>query len=107
MTMARIFSPRWLALWVGAIVTLPFLLLELINRRALDEPFPSPLFALLWVLPTALFGMGASTVSRLRRGQSARGGLVLRGALLVLFAWLWIGLLVDQLPCFRGVPNCD
>lgn len=105
--MARIVSLRWLAFWVGALFTLPILLLELINRRALDEPFPSPLLALLWVLPSALFGMGASTVARLRRGESARGGLVLRGAFLLLVAWLWLALLVDQMPCFLGVPNCD
>jgi len=26
---------------------------------------------------------------------------------LILIAWLWAGALVDQMPCFLGVPNCD
>ena len=25
----------------------------------------------------------------------------------LLTAWLWIGILMDQMPCFLGVPNCD
>lgn len=33
--------------------------------------------------------------------------LVLRVAVLILIAWLWIGSVVDQMPCFPGVPNCD
>jgi hypothetical protein len=26
---------------------------------------------------------------------------------LILMAWLWVGILLDQMPCFLGVPNCD
>lgn len=30
-----------------------------------------------------------------------------RVVLVILIAWLWVGLVVDQMPCFLGVPNCD
>jgi predicted PurR-regulated permease PerM len=26
---------------------------------------------------------------------------------LTLIAWLWVSLLIDQIPCFMGVPICD
>jgi hypothetical protein len=33
--------------------------------------------------------------------------LLLRVAFLALIAWMWGGILIDQMPCFLGVPNCD
>jgi hypothetical protein len=33
--------------------------------------------------------------------------LLLTLALLALIAWIWVGALIDQMPCFLGVPNCD
>lgn len=33
--------------------------------------------------------------------------LVPRLVLLMLIAWFWVSLVVDQMPCFLGVPNCD
>jgi hypothetical protein len=24
-----------------------------------------------------------------------------------LIAWLWISIVLDRMPCFLGVPNCD
>jgi len=30
-----------------------------------------------------------------------------RIVLLILIGWLWVSLVLDQMPCFLGVPNCD
>jgi hypothetical protein len=30
-----------------------------------------------------------------------------RVAFLVLIVWVWAGVIIDQMPCFLGVPNCD
>jgi hypothetical protein len=75
--------------------------LELVNRREVGEGFPVALFVLLWMLPA---GMTRSIISRRRSGAA---GMALRVGLVGLFAWLWVGLLIDQMPCFLGVPNCD
>jgi hypothetical protein len=32
---------------------------------------------------------------------------LVRITLLALITWLWAAILIDQLPCFLGVPNCD
>lgn len=83
---------------------MPFLVLELVNRREFGEGFPVALFVLLWMLPAGFVGM---TRSMLSRGRSGAAGMALRVSLVGLFAWLWVGLLIDQMPCFLGVPNCD
>ncbi|HYN81900.1 MAG TPA: hypothetical protein VES88_10395 [Gemmatimonadaceae bacterium] len=33
--------------------------------------------------------------------------LLPRVVFLILIAWVWVTLVVDQMPCFLGVPNCD
>jgi hypothetical protein len=48
--------------------------------------------------------MTRSIISRRRSGAA---GMALRVSLVGLFAWLGVGLLIDQMPCFLGVPNCD
>ena len=38
---------------ISAILTLPFMILEWVNRRDFHEDFPIPLFGILWLLPAA------------------------------------------------------
>jgi hypothetical protein len=33
--------------------------------------------------------------------------LLLRVIFLILIVWLWVGILIDQMPRFLGVPLCD
>lgn len=91
-------------------LVLPFMVLEVINRRSYHEGFPIALFALLWLLPLS-FILVALPITRSPAGGAGtlaqRLGILLRVALLVLIAWLWGSLVLDQLPCFLGVPNCD
>jgi hypothetical protein len=30
-----------------------------------------------------------------------------RIATLIFIAWMWVAVVLDQMPCFLGVPNCD
>ena len=91
---------------VGAIVVVTFMILELFNRR--DDfgnflaNFPIPLFVVMWLLSAAFVGL----VMSLPRSSSLLR-LVPRVVLVILIAWLWVGLVADQMPCFLGVPNCD
>ena len=100
---------KWPAFF-GALLTLPFMLLEWINRRAYHEPYPIPLFALLWLFPAAFLLIITPILRDLRLGVRNLGNplhLVLKIVLLVLIAWMWTGILADQLPCFLGVQYCD
>jgi hypothetical protein len=100
----RIAGLRLPAAAIGALAALPFLVLELVNRREFGEGFHVALFVLLWMLPAGIVGMTRSIIRRRRPGAA---GMALRVSLVGLFAWLWVGLLIDQMPCFLGVPNCD
>jgi hypothetical protein len=90
---------------VSTALVLPLLILELRNGAS---EFPPVLFALLWLLPFAFVLFFQGTV-----GSGARAGTLsylrrpLAAACLVFIAWFWITVVVDQMPCFLGVPNCD
>jgi hypothetical protein len=32
---------------------------------------------------------------------------LLSAAALIIIAWLWGSVILDQMPCFLGVPKCD
>ena len=95
---------------ISSVLVLPFMVLELVNRRALPGAYPAPLFVFMWLLPFTftVILMPIARRFRARNGDVAmpRGHLA-RVALLIVIAWLWVGLVADQMPCFLGVPNCD
>lgn len=91
-------------------MVLPFTVLELVNRGQYHEGFPVTLFVFLWILPIAFILMMKPILRSPRMGiglDLKSISLLLQITLLTLFAWLWISLIVDQMPCFLGVPNCD
>lgn len=97
---------------ISLILMLPFVLLESLNQTMTRRNAPDLilLFGLLWLLPTALIVTLVPLVRTVRAGNSVAANplnLLFRVALLVLIAMMWRSLLMDQLPCFMGVPNCD
>jgi len=95
---------------ISSILVLPFMILELMNRRSFHEGFPIPLFGILWLLPVAFILILMPIVRNVQAGNRIMAdpiSLLLRVAFLILIAWLWSGIILDQMPCFLGVPNCD
>lgn len=95
---------------ISTLLVLSLVSLEAISRRSFGESFPFPLFATLWLLSVAFILTLRPVVRTLRGGDTIKPGrvtILARVALLVLVAWLWASLLLDQMPCFLGVPNCD
>lgn len=96
---------------IGSLVlVLPFVILELVNGRDFPYNFPIPLFGFMWLLALSFIVI----LLPILRSQQTRNetvassfGLLPRIALLVLIAWIWLSLVLDQMPCFLGVPNCD
>lgn len=96
----------------GLILVLPFAVLEALNQTIHRHNAPGlvVLFGLLWLLPTAFVVILAPLVRAARAGRSLTAKpptLWSRVALLALIVLVWGAILSDQLPCFRGVPNCD
>jgi hypothetical protein len=95
---------------ISLLLVLPFIMLELVNRRSFHEGFPIALFAWLWLLPVIFMITLMPILRTIRAGNgipAQPATLWIRALISVLIAGLWIGLLVDQWPCFLGVPNCD
>lgn len=95
---------------ISFMLVLPFMILELVNRRNFHEGFPVSLFGLLFLLPMIFILIATPIVQHTRAGNAIMAkpvSLLLRVAVSVLIAWMWAGLLIDQVPCFLGVPNCD
>lgn len=94
----------------SSVLVLPFMILELVNRRDFPNGFPIPLFGFMWLMAVAFIVILMPILrSRQATHQTVPSSLsvLARIALLILIAWLWIGLVIDQMPCFLGVPNCD
>lgn len=95
---------------ISFLLMLPFILLEWVNRRNLDEGFPFLLFGLLWLLPLAFLLILTPIIRNIGAGKGlmAKPFSLLFGVVALIFITLiWGGLVMDQLPCFLGVPNCD
>jgi len=97
---------------VSFILVLPFAILESLNNTITRQNGPGLilLFGLLWLLPVAFILVIVPMVRSVRAGNSLMANpfeLLFRVAFLALVAMTWGSLLIDQLPCFIGVPNCD
>lgn len=100
-TLSTIKAPALISL----LLTLPFILLELVNRRTFNEGFPFPLFGILWLLPTVFILILIPAIKNFRAGNKLIFSL--QTGLLLIIAFLWLAIIQDQLPCFLGIPNCD
>jgi hypothetical protein len=98
------------SLAISSILVVPFVILELVNRRAFYEEFPFLLFTFMSLHSLLIVILLAPALRRLRAERNLRAlrlghwaGLVLSASLLFAYA----SVIIDQFPCFLGVPNCD
>lgn len=108
--MGRIFIQLRSSAIISTLLVVPLVILEVMNRRGFAEDFPIPLFGALWLLPLVFLFTLMPVLRALRAGDTIRlhrVGTLARVAVLIVVAWLWISLLLDQMSCFLGVPNCD
>jgi hypothetical protein len=96
----------------GLALTLPLLALELVNSPTGEPSIPElgVLYSVVWLLPTAFVLLLLPLARRFRastRPPTSPLRLALGVPAMALIAIVWIALLIDQWPCFLGVPNCD
>lgn len=97
---------------ISFVLMLPFAILEALNNTITRQNAPGLilLFSVLWLLPTAFIVILVPIVRTVRAGNSIMANpinLLFRVSFLALIAMIWGWGLIDQLPCFLGVPNCD
>ncbi|HVF47626.1 MAG TPA: hypothetical protein VNA17_08685 [Pyrinomonadaceae bacterium] len=93
----------------GLALTVPFLVLQLMNKPPLEN-IPVVLFVVLWLLSTIFIATLLPIVKGLRSEGGMRthpAAIILSGIVLIIVTAMWSGIIVDQMPCFLGVPNCD
>jgi hypothetical protein len=108
--MRTFFTKLRLPAIISALLVLPFAILEVINSPSAAADFPFPLFVALWLLLVTFILMLLPIVRSVRVESPLRVTLyrhLPRIALMIILAGLWVGLVLDQMPCFLGVPNCD
>ena len=95
---------------IGVVVVIPIAILEWMNTQGFQNGVPVALFGFLWLLTIAFILI----LVPMLRAASAGNGIAAnpgffapRIVMLLLIAWMWISVVVDQMPCFLGVPNCD
>jgi hypothetical protein len=94
---------------LGALITLPFALLEIIHQKA-NPGFPISLFVMLWLSATLFFATLLPILRYLRAGGKLLDhpfSLFTRLVVLFMLGSMWLGIISDQMPCFLGIPNCD
>jgi len=87
-----------------------FVVLQLLNRRAFREDFPFVLFTFMSLHALFIVLLLTPALRRLRSERNLRALKLGHWAGLVLSAFLtcaYVDVVIDQLPCFLGVPNCD
>jgi len=95
---------------ISLFLVLPFMILELINLRSSQQGFPVVLFALMWLLTFAFILILMPIVRSLRgENRNLKNPITLlpNVVLLTLIAGILVSLIIDQMPCFLGIPNCD
>ena len=94
----------------GLALTLPFIILELINNKSFPNGFPFMLFFVLWLLAAVLSRLVGSVYSGIRhKSKRDEGVWILTGksVLMLVILTALIFILHDQMPCFLGMGNCD
>ena len=102
---------------IGLAATVPFSIMELVNRQGYGEDFPFVVFGALWVIASVFFAALLLIARSLRkaRDSSPSRWAVLRLVAVVLVLTVvavaaadgWTTWVSDQWPCFMGVRNCD
>jgi hypothetical protein len=90
---------------IAALLVLPFAFLQARNGALTSGNAAglTVLFTLLWLLPAAAVFLGTRVV----RGAMPLPGRLAATAFILALVMIWMAIVVDQMPCFLGVPNCD
>ena len=95
---------------ISFLIVLPFMILEWATRS--DAPRSNAsgiLFVIMWLLPMLSILTMMPIVRNVRAGNSIVANpiqLVLRVVFSGWLIWMWVILVMDQMPCFLGATGC-
>src|SRR5919108_5585743 len=106
-TMQTFFTNLRSAALISFLLILPLMIMEVVNRQDFNEGFPALLFVIMWLLPVIFIIILTPIVRNIRAGNNLLASpikLLLSVTFLVLLTIVWTHALIDQMPCFLGVP---
>ena len=107
---AIISNPRFASVISFILCVLPFMVLEWATKSNLPRSNASPiLWVVLWFLATGFIAFLMLIMQNARAGNKLLANpisLLLSVILFAVFAWQWIALVIDQMPCFLGGSGC-
>jgi len=95
---------------ISLLIVLPFMILEWVTRS--DAPRSNAsgiLFVIMWLLPMLSIFMVMPIVRNGRAGNSIAANpinLAFRVVFSACLVWMWVVLVMDQMPCFLGGSGC-
>jgi len=95
---------------ISFLLLIPFMILEWATRS--DAPRTNAsmmLWVILWLLSTMFLVILIPIVRNVRAGNILMANsvsLLPRVFFLVVLAWMWVALIIDQMPCFLGGSGC-
>ena len=98
------------SLLISATLVAPFIVLQWVNRRAFHEDFPFVLFTFMSLHSLFIVVLLTPALRRLRAERTLSAlklGHGVESALSAFLIFVFVDVVIDQLPCFLGVPNCD
>jgi hypothetical protein len=106
-------NPRLAPVISFILCVLPFMILEWATRSNAPRSDASPmLWVVLWLLSTGFIVLLMLLVRNARRARAGNRiltnpfSLLLSAIFLAVFAWQWLALVMDQMPCFLGASGC-
>ena len=110
MMKTMISNPRLAPLISFILCVFPFMILEWATLSNAPRSDASPmLWVVLWFLSTGFVAVLMLIVRSVRAGNTITANpvsLLFKLVFLVLFAWFWGALVIDQMPCFLGGSGC-
>jgi hypothetical protein len=95
---------------ISFLIVLPFMILEWATRSNAPRSNASGiLFVIMWLLPMLSIFTMMPIVRNVRAGNSIVANpihLVLRVVFSAWLVWMWVALVMDQMPCFLGATGC-
>lgn len=103
-------NPRLAPLISFVLCVLPFMVLEWATQSSAPRSDASPmLWVVLWLLSTIWIALLMTSIRYLRQAETMMTiptSLWFRFVMVVIAAWLWGALVIDQMPCFLGGSGC-
>lgn len=109
--MKKVFLNPKTSILIGFLITLPFMFMEFATSSNLPRSnFPIQLFIFMWIIASIFLLLINSTLETIqgKNYQKKKNYLIITIKIIFggILAYIWITIIIDQIPCFLGATGC-